>query len=151
MVNHPLMFAVKLVRREVLANAIDGPIKPADWRAVDRVIARLFHELMVLQTEQAGLLMQVINDMPCETPEGLHEIITNGQVVSTALSSLILAHFEVILENERQVNDAHLHLDRTLRAAETGQGIIVKEMCREDQQEEKKPKPRRKSPPRRKP
>jgi hypothetical protein len=147
--NHPLLFAIMLIRRELLAQTMEKEIKPNDWSAVDLVIGRLFNELTVLQTTQTRALMEALSED--RLPEGLHEEITNGQIVVTAISSLILAHFEVVLANQRQVNDAHLHFDRVLRAAEDGQSIVVQTLHRHDCDCEEKPKPKpRKAPLKRK-
>jgi len=145
--NHPLLFAVKLIRRDVLKRAMEDPIKPGDWHAVDEVIDRIFNQYVKIQNAQTSSFMSLLNGLDEKTctdvPQSFRDSITSGQVVSTALASLLIAHYEVILETTRAANDAHLHFDRVLRAADDGQEIVVHIVCL-DAEGNEVPKPTRK-------
>jgi len=152
--NHPLLFAVRLIRRDLLKRAIgDTVIKPDGWTAVDYVVDRLFNQYVKLQNAQTSSFMGLLNGFHEKTigevPAEFRDSLTNGQVVATAIASLLLAHYEVILETQRAVHDAHLHFDRVLRAADNGQEIVVNFICMEEDEEEattKEKKPRKRTP-----
>lgn len=114
-------------RKEVVSNVIQhAKIGPKDWHLIDEVMKATFSELTDGYLQQLLILMQHLSEISAEVPEGMQHALIRLNVHTIMLTTVLKAHFDVISETGRTANDAHLHLERVLRAAEAEQEVDVK-------------------------
>lgn len=92
-------------------------IGPSEWSKIDMAAHFMVIEMTKCMHDLMKLVMTRLNEAGATASNEEVRDIVDAQLVISAMSSLLAAHFEVSVANGRTQNDAHLHLDRVLRAA----------------------------------
>lgn len=123
-VNEVIQTAVRVARLSALKDAMKERIVPEGWNQVDEVVHQMLMELLMVHTAQMATLMAALNEAGVHPSEDVMRLNLEGQIVATALGSMLMSHFDVTRSNGRNVNDAHLHFDRVLRAANEDEAMV---------------------------
>lgn len=114
-------------RKEVLGQLIKhAGIGPKDWHIIDEVMGATFTEVTDGYLKQLMILMEHLAELSPEVPEDIQQTLIRLNIHTIMLTTIVKAHFDVISETGRAANDAHLHLDRVLRAADAEQEVDFK-------------------------
>jgi hypothetical protein len=119
-------------RRNALLDMVKETAKvaPADWDTIHTVMAELLGNVLMGYTRALMLTTKEVSRLEAglEPNKDLGEELLKENVESVVLSTILMAHMEVLKDVGCRMNDAHLHLDRVRRAADKEVSIAAVEI-----------------------